>query len=215
MSKNRKPKERILTDKEQARAERFSTIAENLKAQGYEQHDLTVDITEANVQGLLSMLPFGLIFVLLFVKYGLNDIRDLALGLTDLGIMIIGMFALIVLHELIHGLTWSFFCKNHFKSIEFGVIWSMLTPYCTCAEPLRKNQYLIGAAMPTIIVGFLLGAVAIVSSSTLLAWLALIMIFAGGGDMLIIIKVLAYKSEKQEIVYIDHPYECGLVVFER
>ena len=41
------------------------------------------------------------------------------------------------------------------------------------------------------------------------------MILAGGGDLTILLKLLRYKSKKEEILYMDHPYECGLVVFER
>lgn len=42
-----------------------------------------------------------------------------------------------------------------------------------------------------------------------------LMILAGGGDLTILLKLLRYKSKKEEILYMDHPYECGLVVFER
>ena len=37
----------------------------------------------------------------------------------------------------------------------------------------------------------------------------------GGGDFLIILKILLYRSGKKETVYYDHPYECGVVVFEK
>ena len=41
------------------------------------------------------------------------------------------------------------------------------------------------------------------------------MIFGGGGDFVIILKMLLYKHPNQEVLYYDHPYECGVVAFER
>ena len=35
------------------------------------------------------------------------------------------------------------------------------------------------------------------------------------GDVMIIQKVLAFKSSATDIVYMDHPTEAGLVIFER
>lgn len=52
--------------------------------------------------------------------------------------MLLMIIALIVIHELIHGLTWGYFAKNCLKSIDLGMIWTMLTPYCTDAEHLTR-----------------------------------------------------------------------------
>jgi hypothetical protein len=41
------------------------------------------------------------------------------------------------------------------------------------------------------------------------------MIFGGGGDFLIILKMLLYRSGGKEAVFYDHPTECGFVVFEK
>jgi hypothetical protein len=50
----------------------------------------------------------------------------------------------IILHELIHGITWAKYTKDGFKSIRFGVLWKFLTPYCHCKEPLLVKHYIIG-----------------------------------------------------------------------
>ena len=115
---------------------------------------------------------------------------------------------------LFRSITWSFFTKERFHSIEFGVIWSMLTPYCTCKEELKKWQYILGSIMPTFIVGILPTVLAILLHSELLFEIGLLMIFGGGGDMLITLKILFYR-EKGSRVYMDHPYKCGVVVFEK
>ena len=41
------------------------------------------------------------------------------------------------------------------------------------------------------------------------------MIFGGGGDFAIILKMLLHRQRGKEAVYYDHPYECGVVVFEK
>jgi len=54
----------------------------------------------------------------------------------------------VVLHELIHGIVFASFAKQGFKSIKFGIIWKMLTPYAHCKEPLRVRPYMLGVVMP-------------------------------------------------------------------
>ena len=39
--------------------------------------------------------------------------------------------------------------------------------------------------------------------------------FGGGGDFTIILKILLHRQRGKEAVYYDHPYECGVVVFEK
>ena len=41
------------------------------------------------------------------------------------------------------------------------------------------------------------------------------MILSGGGDVLIAWKLLLHRAPDAEVRYLDHPYECGLVAFER
>ena len=69
--------------------------------------------------------------------------------------------------------------------------------------------------MPTLVLGAGTAAMAVVTNQLLLFSVAELMIFSGGGDFLIILKILFYRSGKKETVYYDHPYECGVVVFEK
>ena len=95
-------------------------------------------------------------------------------------------FALIVLHELIHGITWSLFTENRMKDIEFGVMWKYLTPYCTCRKSLKRGQYITGTLMPTIVLGFIPAIASIISG-----------------------------RQSRDTLFHDHPYEAGLVVFDK
>lgn len=160
------------------------------------------------------MLP--LVFLLSYVYMEVNkEGITVQFGLKGALLFIITAFALIVVHEGIHGLTWGSMAKSRFHAIEFGVIWSMLTPYCTCKEELKKKQYFIGAVMPTILVGILPAVLGIVFHQAFLFLLGQLMIFGGGGDAIIVLKLLLHKEQGKDCIYLDHPYECGVVAFER
>lgn len=207
-------KERKLTQAEARRKERFEKISDDLIGEGFMRQDLIIDIVKANIGALVVMMPFIIVMGVLY--YTANMHKSIGSFSLSSYMMFLGLFLfLIIAHELIHGITWSIFTPNHMKDIEFGVIWSAVTPYCTCGQPLSKKQFIIGAAMPTLILGFGLGIVSIVTGQLMMFLLAEALILGGGGDFLIIIKLLRFNSDRKEQLYYDHPYECGLVVFER
>ena len=207
-------KERKLTQAEARRKERFEKISDDLIGEGFMRQDLIIDIVKANIGALVVMMPFIIVMGVLY--YTANMHKSIGSFSLSSYLMFLGLFLfLIIAHELIHGITWSIFTPNHMKDIEFGVIWSAVTPYCTCGQPLSKKQFIIGAAMPTLILGFGLGIVSIVTGQFMMFLLAEALILGGGGDFLIIIKLLRFNSDRKEQLYYDHPYECGLVVFER
>lgn len=205
-------KERKLSAAERKRKAEYDRLCEQMERDGYRKMDLTIDIVAANVGAFFVMLPFVILVGWLCLRAGL--------AWQDMGpysgvLLFAGLLILLVVHEGIHGLVWGACAKNHFRSIAFGVIWQALAPYCTCSEPLKRWQYILGAAAPTLVVGFGLAAVATAVGQVWLFILAELMIFGGGGDALIILKTLAYKPKSGDALYYDHPYECGLVVFEK
>ncbi len=205
--------ERTLTPAETARRERFDALCREMAEEGYEKTDLTVGIVFANAASIFLMLPFVLLFCIWYFLVNAS-----AAGVISSGgylLFLVLLVLLVVLHEGIHGLTWGMFAKGHLRSISFGVIWKYLTPYCTCAEPLRRWQYVLGTAMPTLILGFGLGAASVGLGQPLFFLLSVILLFGGGGDFLIILKVLFHRSGGRDMVCCDHPYECGVVVFEK
>ena len=125
------------------------------------------------------------------------------------------LFALIVVHELIHGLSWSIFTPRHWKDVEFGFMKQYLTPYCTCRVPLAKGQYIFGALMPLVLLGLIPMVAGILTGSISLMLLGVVMTDSAAGDILIVWKILRYRSDAGEIVYVDHPTQAGGVIFER
>lgn len=204
---------RKLSKAEQKRKEQFELLKGKMESEGYEQEDLTIGIVYANVMAIVLCLPIVIAFS---VAYQLvNAGKEMTWSSPFEGLFVLlAFFVLIVVHELIHGITWAYYAPSHWKSVSFGFMVQYLTPYCTCNEPLKKNQYIIGALMPTIILGILPAIVSIIIGSWLLFALNALMIFGGGGDLTIVLKLLRYR-EKEGTIFVDHPYQCGLVAFVR
>ena len=190
--------ERTLTNAELARKEAFEQARVELEAQGYRMHPLVISVVSANVGALATALPL-----------------DVVLGAGFFLLAFLAFVVLTVVHELVHGLTWSLFAKSGWKSVSFGVIWKYLTPYCTCNEALSRRAYIVGALMPTLVLGILPVLAAYATGSLFLLVVGLLMILGGGGDLTIVLKMLRFKPDGGEVLYLDHPYECGLVAFTR
>ena len=206
-------KERELTVKEKIRKEEFDEFCTQMENQGYSRHNLMIGITAANTIGILITVPFIAVFAWIYLT--VNPVNSINFTVAGPLLFLLLFFALIVLHELIHGITWSCFTENHMNDIEFGVMWKYLTPYCTCRKPLKRGQYITGVLMPTIILGFIPAIVSIISGSLFVFAVAELMIMSGGGNFLIVTKALLYHARSKDAVFCDHPYEAGLVVFDK
>jgi len=207
-------KQRKLTKQEEERLLYFEQLSADLLKEGYQKKDITAPALRANVlgtvYGLIAALPFVALFVLMHNKYlevGDNYMRNYAITL-------IIIFAFIVVHELIHGLTFSMFTDNGFKDIAFGVIWKSLNPYCSCRQPLNRKQYLLALLMPCFVLGIIPCIISLFNHNAWVLFLGAIMISAAGGDLLISTMILKYK-DKNESLYLDHPTNIGVVVFEK
>ena len=186
----------------------------------YKKEKLTIDLVWANVFGILIIIPIGIIFGLPYyllwnpkigIKQFLDGLEPQTGGfgfLLIFGIMILGT----ILHELIHGITWAKFAKGGFKSIKFGVLWKMLTPYCHCKEALNVRQYIIGALTPAIILGIVPSVIAIMIGNLGLLIFGMFFTMAAGGDFLII--NLIRKENRSDLVQ-DHPSEAGCYIYRK
>lgn len=206
-------KQRTLTKQEQRRKEAFDALCQTMMENGYKLRDLTISLKSANTIGIALTVPFLILTTLCYFFIHPPGTSSFSAGQSIW--MLVLFFVLVVVHEGIHGITWACFASDHLHSIEFGVVWSALTPYCTCSAPLNRRQYILGALMPTLLLGFGLAAVSIALQQLTLFFAAQLMILSGGGDFLIVAQVLRYRTAKQDVVFLDHPYECGVVAFKK
>ena len=212
-NRDEKEKSRELTPAEEKRLLRFEELSDRLIGQGYRRVELTVSIVKANIFAVVLLIP------LLIAGGGLFFLRNHSmsggLGKMNPLLFVVLFFAMIVVHELIHGLSWSLFAENRWKDIEFGFMKQYLTPYCTCGVPLKKGAYIFGALMPLVLLGILPMIVGILADNLSLLLLGVILADAAAGDILIVWKILRYRSEAGTVVYIDHPTQAGGVIFEK
>ncbi|BDX37568.1 hypothetical protein CYCD_09230 [Tenuifilaceae bacterium CYCD] len=172
---------------------------------------ITIRVTTANIIAFALLFPIAIICIIPYALIwggqslidGFSFLRSHQIFL--LLILIVG----IVLHEGLHGLTWGLFAKYRLKSIQYGIKWAYLTPYCHCCEPLLRNHYLLGGIMPGLVLGLLPVIVALIFG---IGWLLLLGIFfigAAGGDLMVLFKLV--KVDKKYLIQ-DHPNEIGFLV---
>ena len=208
-----KEKARELSPAEKQRLEKFEALSDDLIRQGYRRTELTISIVKANIFAIGLMVAALVIGLVLF--FLANDPDSVTIRRVNPLLWILAFAVLIVAHELIHGVSWAIFTEHHFGDIAFGFMKQYLTPYCACAVPLSKGQYIFGALMPLLLVGIVPMIVGILSGSFFWLLIGAALVAGAGGDIQIVGNILRYKSEADDILYIDHPTQAGGVIFEK
>ena len=174
---------------------------------------VTIDIVKANIFAFVIMAIAAIVFLVPFfwIWKDKKPMSELLGGFGDWSITLILAIVGIVVHELIHGLTWACYAKSGWKSISFGVWWKMLTPYCHCNEPMRIPCYMISAMMPCIVLGVIPAIVALfIGSLPMLAW-GIFFIAAAAGDIWMT-WLLSKENPKSKVL--DHPSEAGFYIID-
>lgn len=190
--------------------------------QEYEKVLKIISIEKANKLGLFIMIPVFLAFTIPYIiihdvgkeqvyhffNNNFSFIKIITCSFLFFAAMLLG----IVLHELIHGITWALFAKNGFKSIRFGVLWKMLTPYCHCTEPLKIKHYLLGAVTPAMFLGLIPAIVGIVTAHYVVTLFGIFFLIAAIGDFMIV--QILWNENRNDFVQ-DHPSEAGCYVYRK
>ena len=173
---------------------------------------VTIDIVKANVFGLAVLVVSAIVFLVPFFFIWRGSPVERMMG-TYVGLLIfsVGVLVGIVVHELIHGLTWACFAKSGWKSISFGVMWKMLTPYCHCSEPMSIHHYMWGAMMPCVILGVIPAVLSLFVGNLLLLAFGVIFIAGAAGDIWM---TLLLTKEKPNSLVLDHPSEAGFYIID-
>jgi len=117
----------------------------------------------------------------------------------------------IVLHEVIHALSWMFFGRKSSGSIRFGVQWKTLTPFAHCTEPMEARAYRRGAAMPALLLGVLPAAVGLVAGNGAWAIYGAIFLVAAVGDFIVL---WVLRRVPGRVLVEDHPTRAGCYVYD-
>lgn len=174
----------------------------------------TANLVSIGIMAVSALLLYGIFFLIWGYQDWFNKKTFVALAdqfVTNYIIFMVALLVGIVVHELIHGLTWARYAKSGFKSISFGIMWKMLTPYCHCSEPLKVSHYSIGALMPLILLGIIPSVAAICLKSLFWLTMGIIFIAAAAGDIMVAWKI---RKENPNNMVLAHPTEAGYLVYE-
>ncbi len=173
---------------------------------------VAIDLVKANVFAVVILVVAAVVLLVpFFYIWGDKDISEMVGDGMQFIVFFVTMLIGIVVHELIHGLTWACYAPHGWKSISFGILWKMLTPYCHCDEPMSIRGYKMGAMMPCIILGIIPSVVALcIGDLVLLLW-GIFFISAAAGDIWM---MWLLTKEDPNAKVLDHPTEAGFYIFE-
>ena len=174
---------------------------------------VAIDLLKANIFAVAIMIVAAIVLIVPFflIWGGRKPTMELIGSPPQWAIVAMTSIVGIVLHELMHGITWAFYAPSGWKSISFGFLWKMLTPYCHCDEPMHISGYMMGAMMPCVVLGIIPSIVAMfIGNLPLLAW-GVFFISAAAGDIWM---TWLLTKENPKSMVLDHPSEAGFYIID-
>ncbi|HVF25723.1 MAG TPA: DUF3267 domain-containing protein [Anaerolineales bacterium] len=172
------------------------------------KRDLSISMARANIVVMFISIPVA---ILQFALFGILHGREKTETTWGFVLLLAVIFLGVVVHELIHGLTWVIFGRKPFSAIKFGFQWKTLTPYAHLKEPVEVNAYRMGAFMPGFILGILTYICSLLLGNGNFFWFSLVHTAAAGGDWLILWLIRDIKAGSQVE---DHSTNAGCYVIE-
>lgn len=171
----------------------------------------TFKMGKANLMALVFGLPLiGILILPFYLIYGsesTNQVRQFFTFTTFIPAIAIG----IIIHEAIHGLTWSMAAKIPISDIKFGFQIKTITPFAHCKVPINIVAYRIGTLMPFLILGILPYIFALVTQNPTVLGFSLFFSFVAIGDLMILWITRDISKDKKVQ---DHPTEGGVNIID-
>lgn len=151
------------------------------------------------LMNILSMVLFILPFVILgLCRYNIRIEYNFSF-------FIIGIIIYYILHELLHGIGYSFFAKNK-KNIKYGIMLEKGVLYAACQEKLSKKGILISLLLPTLILSVIAFPISLFFK---LNWLLIFSIMNLSGATADILMMILILRAPNDIEYIDYNNDVG------
>jgi hypothetical protein len=115
----------------------------------------------------------------------------------------------IVMHELIHGLFFALYAENGFRAVSIGFSRTMFSPYCHCKDPVMVKHYRRAGIAPTLILGIIPLAFALIIGVNWIKTLGILLTIGGLGDVLVWVKMFRFKGS---LMVRDHPEKMGFII---
>lgn len=196
--------------KEKNNNQTFNRVRAELKANGYQEKDVTIPSGKSMILGFLYSLPFivfgGLLYRFLLIERAhLSEIGGLSFYIMFTAIIAVS----VVIHELLHGIGWAITSGKGWKVVRFNI--NAMLPSCACEVVLRRQPYLIGVLAPFVVLGSGSMLFVFVYPGTVSLLTLMVNFIAAGADLLIAFKVL----KEGRCLIADHPTDAGYIAFYR
>lgn len=191
----------------QARIDNFEQHKADLEGQGYQSQKVVIGIVMANILALLIGVVAAIVMGIGYVT--IHKSGSYSITISSMFLFIIVFLLLAIVHEFLHGITFACFCEHKWKSIQFGIIWKYVTPYCSCLEVLNWKYYLMGGLMPFLVLGIGFYLIALWTGSFWMLLLSVLNVIGAGGDLVIVYHLL----RNHDGIIMDCPQECGYMRF--
>ena len=172
--------------------------------------DLSISFARATLLGVLSPIPFLVLFVggFALLHPEMRLIADLMhhRGPVDVILFVSSFIAGIILHEALHGLTWVVMGRKTFRDLRFGVHWASLSPYTHLAVSIPARAYRIGCLVPFLALGAVPCLVSLFTENAILLLYGAIFTIGAGGD-LTVIWIIRHVDAGTPVM--DHPSRVG------
>ena len=156
--------------------------------------------------GLLPTIPFVIAFSLLW-GWPWQPMENFVVAL---GLFWLALLGGVVVHELLHALTWMVAGRKPLRTMAFGVKWRTFTPYAHCREPMAAWAYRLGVAMPALILGIVPMLAGLATANGWLLFFGILFTIAAGGDFLVLWSLRGVNGRSQVA---DHPQNAGCIVY--
>lgn len=169
--------------------------------------DLSIPLWKANIYSfpifilslIVTVFPYSFL-------WGTERVYSKFSSTSNFLLLILIFVIGIVLHELIHAISWVAFAKIPFSKIKFGFNLRSLSPYAHCGEAVTAKVYRIALLTPAIILGFIPIIISFVSGSVWFFVTGLLFTVTACGDFLIFLLI---RKVKNEHLVADHPERAG------
>ena len=174
--------------------------------------DLSIPLWKANIYSfpifilslIITVFPYSFL-------WGTERVYSKFSSTSNFLLLILIFVIGIVLHELIHAISWVTFAKIPFSKIKFGFNVKSLSPYAHCGEPVTAKVYRIALLTPAIILGIIPISISFVSGSVWFFVAGLLFTVTACGDFLIFWLIRKVKNNQ---LVADHPERAGCKVVE-
>ena len=177
--------------------------------ENFEKEEKIIDLMKANLVGLKYFALFAVLFATPFYLIWKGNFSSILLNIDGVLLRgfapLIAVFGGIIVHELIHGFFFAKYAQNGFKSVKFGILMKMLTPYCHCKEPLQIKHYIIALLAPLLILGIIPSIISLFIGNIDVLLFGIFFSGAAAGDIMIYHLI---KKENPEDYVQNHPSEA-------